>query len=326
MRWALAAGWLLAVFPQEDWVKKTVPEAEKVKKLAKKIPPAGREKIEKALGEKLPDAELAPPLFECYTTVPQVSSSERTRCLLTVVTVKGPKGLLKIGVAVATLEKTVHAVKILDNADEKGVESKLFLSQFSGFEYTAEGLYGSPASLADALRKGQEPKDDAGKEVEAILMVNSTMRSIGPAWDRMMLKIEKKDKSAAEEVAAMDRSLDESLKGLPNAKFFKATKQDKYKALAVATKPDLAELKALLEASKFDDAFRRAGKLESDRCAKCHGAYRREFREARVERGLGNGFFSTKLEVAIPEKPLEPSYQAVATGIRKAVLLASEAK
>ena len=45
-----------------------------------------------------------------------------------------------------------------------------------------------------------------------------------------------------------------------------------------------------------------------------------------VAQSLGNGYFSTKLEVAMPDPKLEVSYQALSTGIRKAILLATEAK
>ena len=72
--------------------------------------------------------------------------------------------------------------------------------------------------------------------------------------------------------------------------------------------------------------FPRAGRLEADRCSRCHGAYRRTFREARLDRGIGNGHFSTKVDVAVPEKAVEASYQAVATGVKKALLLAAEAR
>jgi hypothetical protein len=95
---------------------------------------------------------------------------------------------------------------------------------------------------------------------------------------------------------------------------------------AAGARTDLGDLKNLISAAKFDDAFKKTGEIDSARCAKCHGAYRRTFRDGRLAKDLGNGYFSTKLEVAVPEAKLETSYQAVATGIRKAILLATEAK
>jgi hypothetical protein len=77
---------------------------------------------------------------------------------------------------------------------------------------------------------------------------------------------------------------------------------------------------------KFDEAFKKTGEIDSARCAKCHGAYRRTFRDGRLEKSLGNGYFSSKLEVAIPDPKIEASYQAVATAVHKAILLATEAK
>ena len=44
---------------------------------------------------------------------------------------------------------------------------------------------------------------------------------------------------------------------------------------------------------------------------------------ARDDVSLGNGYFSTKLDVAVPRKDLQPLYQAVADGVRKAVLLST---
>jgi hypothetical protein len=324
MRLALVVAVLVAGGPaQDDVVKKLVPDADKIKKLPKKISPQSRDKIEKALGEKLAEADLTPVLWECYSTVPRVSSMEKTRCLVTTVTVKAPKGPVRVGVAVAVLEKTVHVVRILDNQDDKALESRHFLSQFDGFEYS--DLYGAPGALADALKKAQG-SDEAAKEHDVVLRLNLLMHAMGPSWERMIERIEKKDKGASEEIDSMDKGFDESLKLLPAAKFFKATKQDKFKTFAVGARSDLAELKKMIDGGKFDDAFRRTGQLDQERCAKCHASYRNEFRTEREKRGLGNGFFSTKLEVAVPEPKLDASYQSVSTGIRKAILLATEAK
>ena len=325
MRLALVvAALIVGASPQDDIVKKIVPDADKVKKLAKKVPPAGRDKVEKALGEKLADADLAPALWECYCTVPRVSSMEKTRCVVTAVTVKAPRGMVRVGVAVATMDKTVHVVKILDNQDEKGLESRFFLAQFDGFEYS-DNLYSAPAVLADGLKKAQG-SDEVAKEHDAVIRMNLLMHAMGPSWERMMERIDKRDKAAAAEVEWMDKAFDDSLKLLPAARFFKPTKQDKFKALAAGSKGDLGELKKMIDAGKFEDAFRRAGQLDTERCAKCHASYRMEFRGEREKRSLGNGYFSTKLEVASPDPKLEASYQAVASAVRKAILLATEAK
>jgi len=326
MRVVLAVFLLLAGgAAQDDLVRKIVSDADKIKKLNRKLSRDARDKIEKALGEKLLDADLAPPLWECMSTVPAVSSMSKTKCLVTVVTVKGAKGPIRIGVAAATVETTLHTVKILENADDKALESKLFLTQFEGFEYTTN-VWNGPDLLAGAIRKAAAGTDDAAKEIDTLLKVNGHMRAVGPMWDRLLAGIEKKDKSAADEIAPMDRAFDESIKVVTGSKFLTATKQDKFKMAAVGARSDLADLKNLITAAKFDDAFKKTGEIDSARCAKCHGAYRRTFRDGRLAKDLGNGYFSTKLEVAVPEVKLEASYQAVATGIRKAILLATEAK
>jgi hypothetical protein len=324
MRFALLALAVMAGRGQDDVVKKIVPDAEKVKKLARRLPAGAREKIEKALGEKLAEAELATPLWECYTTVPAVSSMEKTRCVVCVVTVRGPKGVIKLGVAAATIEKALRAVRILENGDDKGIESKHFISQFEDFEYT-DNVYNAPAVLSDQLKKAQGT-DDAAKEMDCLVRMNLLMLSMGPAWERMAEKIDKKDKTAADDVAFMDQAVDDALKLIPAAKFLRATSHDRFKQYAAGAKSDFAEMKNLLAAGRFDDAYRKSGEIDSQRCAKCHGSYRQQFRTARFDRNLGNGYFSVKLDVGVPDPKSEPSFQAVATGVKKAVLLATEMK
>ena len=254
MRLALAVVLLFSGLAQDDAVRKIVSDADKVKKLARKISKESRDKIEKALGEKLADADLAPPLWECMSTVPAVSSMTKTKVLVTVVTVKGPKGPIRIGVAAATVESTLHVVRILENGDDKGLEAKLFLGQFEGLEYTPN-VWNTPDTLAGALKKAAAG-DDAGKELDTLLKVNGTMRAVGPMWERMMAAIEKKDKAAGDEIAGMDRAFDESIKAATGSKFLSPARQDKFKTAATGTRSDLADLKKLIDGAKFDDAFK----------------------------------------------------------------------
>lgn len=317
MRLALA---LLLLVPQEDVVKKIVSDAEKIRKTAKKLAPAAKEKVEKALGEKLDAADLAATIWECYATVPQVSSMDKTLVRVLVVTAKGPKGPVKVGVSVASLESTIHTVKILENADDKAVESKLFLSQFQGFEYSPN-LFNGPDVLQAAIAKSA-----GDKELDAAIRMSAVMRAVGPVYDRMHEKIEKRDKGAVEDAAAIEKMLDESLRLLPSAAFLKASQVEKFKAFVSGGQKYLADIRSMTGAGKFDDAYRKAGELDAQSCSRCHGAYRRTFREARLERQVGNGYFSTQLDIAAPEKSSEASYQAVGKAIRKAVLIAAEAK
>ena len=316
---------LAASPPQEDVVRKIVPDAEKIKRVPRRISPAAREKIEKALGEKLDPADLAPVVWEAYATVPSVSSMDKTLVRVVVATAKGPRGPVRVGVAAATLENTVHAVKILDNADVKALESRDFLGQFAGFEYTPN-LYSGPAVLSTALRKASDGKDEAAKELDAVIRMSVLMRAVGPAYERLLDHLEKKDRGAADEVAELDHVFEESIRLLPAAKFLRPTQVEKFKGFAQEGRADLAELRGLLDGGRFEDAYRKAGRLEADRCSRCHGAYRRTFREARLEREVGNGHFSTKVDVAVPEKAHEASYQAVAAGVKKALLIAAEAR
>ena len=327
MRAAFAVVVLLllpAAAPQDDVVKRIVSDADKIKKLPRRISKESRDKIEKALGEKLGDAALAPPLWEGQSTGPAVSSMNKTKVLVTMVTVKGPKGPIRIGVATAVVESTLHVVRLLENGDDKALESKLFLGQFEGREY-APGLWGAPDALAGAARKAAGT-DDAAKELDTLLKVNSTMRAVGPMWERLLAGIEKKDRAAADEIAAMDKAFDESVKASSGSKFLSPARLEKFKASAAATRTELADLKKLIDGMKFDEAFKKTGQIDSACCGKCHGSVRGFFREGRGTHNIGNGYFSTKLEVAVPDAKLEASCQAVATGVRKAILLAHEAK
>ena len=169
----------LSGVPQDDVVKKIVSDADKVKRTAKKLSPAAKDKVEKALGEKLDAADLAATIWECYATVPQVSSMDKTAVRVLVVTAKGPKGPIKVGVSVASLESTIHAVKILENADDKAVESKLFLSQFQGFEYSPN-VFNGPDVLQAAIAKSA-----GDKELDAAIRMSAVMRAVGPVYERM---------------------------------------------------------------------------------------------------------------------------------------------
>ncbi|HEX7898942.1 MAG TPA: hypothetical protein VF950_14360 [Planctomycetota bacterium] len=306
--------------PQEDIVKKIVSDAEKIKKTAKKLAPASKDKVEKALGEKLDAADLAATIWECYATVPKVSSMDKTLVRALVVTAKGPKGPIKVGVSVASLESTIHTVKILENGDDKAVESSRFLSQFQGFEYTPNVFNGGDVLKAAFAKAG------ADKELDAAIRMISVMRAMEPVYERLNERLEKKDKAAAEDVAELDKHFDESLRLLANAAFLKASQADKFKTFASGGKQYLADMRALIGGGKFDDAYRKAGELDAQSCSRCHGAYRRAFREARLERQVGNGYFSTQLDIAAPDKASEASYQAVGKAVRKAVLIAAEAK
>jgi hypothetical protein len=311
---------LAGAAPQDDAVKKIVPDAERVKRLPRKISKESQARIEKALGEKLADADLAPAIWECWSVVPAVSAADRTRCLVTTLTVKGPKGAVRVGVAAAIPENTLHAVKILENADDKGLEAHGFLAQFQGFEYSAN-VWNSPEQLAAALKAA----GSAG-EAGSLHRVNRAMRAVGPLWERLIGKIGKKDAGAAQDAAAIGKLFDEADAALGGLKALSALQQEKYKGYASDAKRSLAELQRLLGGAKFDEAQRKTGEIDSASCAKCHGAYRRRLRDARPAVNLGNGIFSTQVEVVVPDAGLDAAAQAVATGIRKAVLLLAEAK
>jgi hypothetical protein len=180
--------------------------------------------------------------------------------------------------------------------------------------------------LEGALKKAAGGADDEARALDTLIRMNALMRSVGPCWDRMMEKVEKRDRTAIDEIGPMDESLAQAVELLPNATFMKSASQDRFRQYGESARTDLSHVRDLGQAGTFDEAQRRAGEIDSKSCAKCHGSYRRTFRQNRMENNLGNGYFSTKLDVVVPDKALEASYQATATAIRKAVLLAAEAK
>lgn len=326
MRLALLSFVLLPGLAPQDDVKKVAPAATGVKKLAKKIAPDARARIEKALGEKVDDKDLAGPFYECYDVVPAISASEKTRCVVAFATAKGPKGAIRVGVVAATAENMIHLVRVVENADDKAVETRAFLAQFEGLEYNEESLQSPPSVLADALKKAAAPKDDAAKDLAALLRMSVLMRTMGPAWIRLEERVEKKDRAAAEDAAAFEKSFEEVSKIAKESKLVRATQQPKFLGHSDGARKDFAELKAFAAAGKWDEASRKFGEIDTARCAPCHGGQRRGFRTQREDQKLGNGHFSTKLDVGVPEPKLEASCQAAATAARKALLLAVEAK
>lgn len=324
MRLALVAAVLLAGASRQDDVKKLLSDAERVKKLAKKIPPDARAKIEKALGQKIDDKDLSPVLYEAYSLVSSISSADKTRCIVTLVTGRGPKGTFKVGVATAVDDRVLHVVKILENSDDKAIENKHFLEHFQAFDYT-ESVYNGPDALADAGRLAQG-KDAKALELALLLKMNRIMWGVGPHWERMMEKLERKDKSAVDEIGPMEKAFTEGIKLADGARFLRDSQKEKFAAYSEGAVDDFKEVRKLAQAGDYEGAHRKAAELESSRCARCHGSYRRYFRDQRAEHGIGNGLFSTKLDVSVTDPKAEASYQAFATAVKKAILLSSEAK
>jgi hypothetical protein len=63
-----------------------------------------------------------------------------------------------------------------------------------------------------------------------------------------------------------------------------------------------------------------------EQCSKCHSGTRKLFRPARAERGIGNGNFAIGVDIAASSGEFVEAQQAVARGVRKALLMLAEAK
>lgn len=323
MRFASLAFLLfLPAASQESAVKKLLPKAERIKKLTLKLDKEAKERVETTLGAKLAPGDASAQVYQCRAIVPMVSPIEHTIVRVVFLTVKGPKGAIKLGVAVAHNDDVLGKVAVLSDGGEKALGEKAFLKQFEGMHYS-EHIEEPASTLEESLKKAKSGGD---KELAMLVRMNEVMRLSGPAWDRLNAKVEKKDKGLAADADAVAKLMKESVDLVSAASFMPGSSQDRFKEYAESAIRDLGKVKAAAAAGKWDEAYKDLGEADQQGCARCHGSYTLRFQEARLENGMGNGFFSTKLDVQVPEPKLESSYQAVATGIRKAILLAFEAR
>lgn len=320
MRW-MGLGMLLMVgTTRQDEIKKIIPDAEKVKKVVRKIGPESRRKIESALGQALEEKDLTVTLYEAFAPVEAVSPTEKIKVSIVTVSTRGPKGLVRIGVAASLEDKVLGVVKILENGDDKAIESPAFMIQFDGFFYTAD-LYNPPTVLAELFRSAEQDR-----ELTVLVKQSGWMHRIGAHWDALTEKLEAKDRGSLEHVKESERLFAEVARQAPSISFLKDSQKDRFKGTAEAVVRYLKGVGQKISDGDYDEALRELYQAQSTTCGKCHGSFSRVFREERAKKKLGNGYFILDHDVHAPLAAPPETAQAVATAVKKALLLMSEAK
>jgi len=308
----------------QDELKKMFPDIEGVKRSARKLSKEGRDTVEKAIERKLDDKEAAAVIWEGRASVPEAHPSEKVRILYTTVTTKGPKGDIKIGVAVAPDDRIVAGVKVLENKDDPAIASEPFLGQFEGFHYTAN--VGNPASALDEARKrGAERKDDKAKQLDGLFKLMAIMHPVGEAWENLQRKLDKESKDAAADAEEVAKLFGEAEKVLPDFAFLKTSQVESFRKRLKDSSRELGNLAQFAKAGRMVEARRSSDEILKMSCSQCHAGTQRTFREKRLEFGIGNGYFAVGHDLHAPAEPKE-SFAAAAQAIRKAVLILSEAK
>ncbi|MBI4563180.1 MAG: hypothetical protein HY716_00605 [Planctomycetes bacterium] len=315
-----AAAWPDA---QEAELKKIFPDAQSVKKSALKLSKEARERIEKAIEAKLDDREASAPVWEAMATVPEANPGEKTRIRFMTLTAPGPKGTVKLGVAVAPEERVVAAVRVLENKDDPALASEEFLEQFDHFLYTSH-LYHPASMLAQARERARERRDEEARQLDGIFKLESIMHPVGAAWSRLRKRLDAEDPQAAEDAAELLRLFADAERTLADLTFLKASQVRSFRTLLEKSRRDLEAVKVQAEQRKLVEA-RMASRDVMERCSQCHAGTHRLFRERRFALNVGNGYFAVGHDVYAPPGP-RASFEAVASAIRRAVLILSELK
>lgn len=307
---------------QSDEVTKILPDAEKVKKSAKSLSKESIEKIEKALGGKL---GTPPVVYEARAFVPVLSATEKYKVLVTVVEAKGPKGTVRLGVAAVPEERVLAKVGILKNGDDPVVESPRFLEQFEGYSWS-DALWSAPEVLETARKKGAEEKDAEAREIALLLRLNEEMRKVDRLWAGALEKIDRKDKTAADDLGSLGKLTTEIAGFTKKIPFYKESQQLRYDEWMQEMGKGVRTVRSEVSSGKFDAARKELVEISSNSCSRCHASSQRAFRERRGKLGLGNGYFDPSLDVVNPDPAQDELVKAVLREIRRAALVIVETK
>lgn len=116
-------------FPEKT-LKQAFPEAESFITKTKVLTPTESQAVEKMAGSKLPPEDTK---LTVYIAIGMDKATQKRKSLGTVLFLdtKGRKGSIDLAVAY-NLDGTVHKVVILENQDDKSIESPSFLNQLGG--------------------------------------------------------------------------------------------------------------------------------------------------------------------------------------------------
>jgi hypothetical protein len=299
-----------------DEVKKTVPDAREIRKSARALDAEGRKRVEEALGKAISDADAAEPVWELRAVVAEVGGSEPVPVLWTAVTVAGPKGEIRVGVARAADDGVVVGVAILKDGGSPAAGDHAFLKQFESF-VLSENLKQPPSKLEEARKA-------AG--LGAVLGATMTqMFKVGMSWERLEALLVKEDVAAKAEAETIAAAFQEVAGHVAKFEHQKEGQRERFAKNLERSRDDVKKLVPLIEAKKFADARQSAGDI-AEQCSKCHSGTRTPFRTKREELGIGNGNLVLGVDIAASSDEAKEVQQAVATGVRKALLILAEAK
>jgi hypothetical protein len=290
----------------EAQLKTAVEGAKDVRKLSKPLAADAQARVEKALGMKLDKADLPPKLF----TIP-VGRDPFTAC---VTAVPGPKGPVRLAVVVGKDHRglqSIQRVVLLSHKEDKAVEGEAFLGQF--LERTATANAWNPPSALDEAAKKDDP------EVRRLLEFLRQMFRNHERYEALSAKLPKKDAGAGEDAKSL-AGLFEGLRGQADG-FGALLKPDEGALFERYAREGQESAKRVESALAKKDFVAAQAALDEMGCAKCHGSFRKAFQTRRQALQIGDGYFKVGHDV-LPAKPgAEESSQAVATGVKKGLLI-----
>ena len=300
-------------------VKKVLHDAERVKKSRKKLSSAARVKIEKALGEKIGSRTI---MYEARAMVPMISPFEKTKVYVTFVNAKGPKGTVRLGVAVVPVDRIIARIGVLKNGDDAFVQSAGFLDPFQDYEY-GDAILKPASALDEARKKAAQGKD---KEPALLLRTIDEMRKVGDLWDTILDKLPDLDASVVADIDALIRQV-ELIEGFTKRiPFYRDTQQSRFDKLMRTMRRSLRGLRSKVSDGEFDPARKAAVRISSQSCSRCHASSQRTFSARRDRHSIGDGFFRAGYDVGRAPAGKEKVVDAVLKAIRKAVLILDQAK
>ena len=202
-----------------------------------------------------------------------------------------------------------------------------FLDGFRNKALTSCSL--RPTSDLEALRKqAAAGADDAAKQLQTLFLLNEHMLQVEvaeDAWEEGAAKPEAKAhaKKMAEAYEKARTYLDQAsgfvFKAASPSDPAKAERQQA--ALAKAAEKASGEVKSFAEAAESGDAAAARKRLKGVSCGSCHANYRKAFRQVRLDRGIGDGYFLPGHDLLPVAEAERPAAEGVAGAVRKALLL-----
>ncbi len=251
-----------------------------------------------------------------------MSNRSSSQWSATVVRIDTPHGPADLAVAALLDEHMVARVRIAGLPADKVPTD--FLRRLGGFEYAAGSLEQPVSTLEAAQKKAAEGKDAEALLMRALLHVRSSMSQVTPANSVIVDRILKKERKPAE-AEALSKIFEEMSRSSDALTFLR---DDQRKRLRDLSGSHAASARAAAAAIRAGDWKRADDSLQaiSTGCAGCHGQFARLFRPERAKRGIGDGYFRVGFDV-LAEPGADPKLtDAIAAGVRRALVLLSNAK